>query len=336
MNIVPSLQVKVNRIVDGSTSFNDVVDVGILRQKAEVAYVLRFMNALEFNGVLLKTDGEFDALIAVVVWQAYLSSLSRYRIVCALRSVGMDAQADNFARCGLNVYNLKCCHCGYVHEVEFHCKLRVCRSCGVTRQYEMVDAWRDGLLSIGELRFVTLTLKNVVDLDAGVKKIRSCFTKLRHRKYYVSRIYGGLYAIECPVGKDGLWNVHLHFVYGGRYIPQPKLADDWEKITGDSRVVDIRKVKCVDRSVRYLVKYACKVDVGAMVADGKLGEYMSALYNVRLVQAFGTLLGRRTVDDTLFLCPECGECVWRVVEAATGYVVFDGLEYIRSRASPMF
>lgn len=328
MNIVPLLQQKVNRIVSDekgnvSTSFINMVDLGISDTKIDtsqlVSDVLAYVGLLGVKG-LVKNECTIKALINVLLWRLYLAWYNRNkfrsRVSKVLRKMGMSEQADNFDRCGEHVYNMECCQCGYVHAVKFHCKLRICPECGWVRKGELMGAYAEALRSLGHLRFITLTLKNVAVLDEGVKRIRACFRKLRHRKGYKVWIKGGLYGVESPVGLDGLWNVHLHVLYADSWIDQGKLANDWEAITGDSRVVYIQDVKRGQSPIGYILKYVNKHDSIVLAEDDKLAEYVSVLYNVRLLQPFGCLLGMKA-EKLLFLCPECGGCVWKNVELDT-------------------
>ena len=335
MDIIPSLQQKVNKIVsdtgsDGSvsTSFIRMVDLGISDTKIDtsrlVSDVLVYVGLLGVKG-LVKNETNIKVLINVILWGLYLAWYNRNkfrsRVSGVLRKMGMGEQADNFDRCGEHVYDMACCQCGYVHKVTFHCKLRVCPECGWVRKGALMGAYADTLRSLGRLRFITLTLKNVANLDDGVKRIRACFRKLRHRKGYKVWIKGGLYGIESPIGRDGLWHVHLHIIYAGSWIDQGKLADDWEAITGDSRYVFIQDVKHGRSPIGYILKYVNKHDSIVLAGDDELGEYVSVLRNVRLIQPFGCLLGMKA-EKGLFLCPKCGGCVWKVegMDALVGLV----------------
>jgi len=382
MYSVPLLQQKVNQIVSGaggrvSTSFIPVADLfRSISVRGLVDDVLLYVGALGARG-LSRNEDDIKVLIGVVVWKVWLGwsrwYLFRRHVSGVLRGAAskkrkdgiklqddklvkqadaLDKQADNWDRCGEHTYDMECLQCGHVHAVTFHCKSRVCPSCKSVRQFEVIEAYKDALMGLGRLRFITLTIKNVADLEAGIRKIRSCFKKLRlydkakdMKKSkplglslsYKFLIKGGLYGIESPIGNDGLWNVHLHCLYTGSYIKQTKLADDWEKITGDSRVVWIEEVNQSQRdvadSIWYVVKYACKQSDALLASDDKLSEYMCVLHDVRLVQTFGILLGKK-LDKPLFLCPACGGCVWRVTEVATGRVVYDERDWLCARASP--
>lgn len=325
---------------NASASVHDMAYLGISDTKVDtsrlVSDVFGYIGMLGVRG-LSRNEYGIKALFGVIIWRLYLGwyKRDRYRrrISGVLRSVGMSKQADNFDKCGQHVYNLECCQCGYVHEVTFHCKLRVCPDCGWSRKVEFMKAYADALRSLGRLRFITLTLKNVANLKDGVARLRRCFNKLRHRKDYKHRIKGGLYGIEATVGSDELWHVHLHCIYGGAWIEQAKLADDWEKITGDSRIVYIQAVKHGRSPIGYILKYVNKHDSIVQAGDDKVGEYVSVLYKTRLLQPFGVLLGKKPEKD-VFVCPQCGGCVWRVTDVATGRVVYDERDWLCARASP--
>ena len=273
-----------------------------------------------------------------------LSSL----IYQALTKAGLRKKADYFRDCGQIVYTMICERCGYEKPVTHHCKLRICPRCSWVKKKILVEKYlpyikhlekhirelragmRGRLPQIG-LRHVTLTLKNVADLEAGVDRIRIAFTKLRHQNYYKARIIGGIYGIEAPLGRDKLWNIHLHLLYYGYYIPQGKLSDDWEALTGDSRVTYVQYVYSVEDALDYILKYVTKgIQLDGEADVDKMVEFVVALEDVRLVQAFGCFLGKIEQPEPL-ICPKCGWRMWRMVLRTDDgvRVVFSQLNQIR-------
>jgi hypothetical protein len=141
----------------------------------------------------------------------------------------------------------------------------------------------------GPLRFVTLTLRNDRDLDQAVHRIRKAFTRLRHRRFWSSRVSSAAYAIETTYNRDtGEWHVHLHLVCEGRFIPQAELSAEWLAVTGDSYIVDVRAVTSPREGVKELVKYTLK-DAG--VPPRQLQEAAAVLHGRRLVGVVGRLYG---------------------------------------------
>ena len=110
-------------------------------------------------------------------------------------------------------------------------------------------------------KLLTLTLKNVEatmpDLSAGLRKITKSWTRLRHRKF-MATIRGGLKRVELTYNaKADTFHLHLHVLIRAPYLPQQRISRAWREITGDSYIVDIRKVTGGPGGAgRELVKYA--------------------------------------------------------------------------------
>jgi hypothetical protein len=251
----------------------------------------------------------------------------------AFVEAGERKKADSFMRCGDDIGTLECCQCGYKHRVTYNCKLRICPECAKVKQSVILGKYLPyvRILDPMNIRMLTLTIKNVSDLKAGVDKIRDSFTRLRRQKYYKSKFSGGLYGIEANPDDHGDWNVHLHCVYYGHYIPQDRLSDDWQAITGDSRVTYIKRASDPKGALMYVLKYITK---GINPNDEKwtgqaLVDFVMALSDVRLVQAFGCFLKNGAAKKEPLECPECGYSLWRLV-TVEGHVVFDDLERLLS------
>lgn len=106
---------------------------------------------------------------------------------------------------------------------------------------------------------VTLTLKVIrnADVQAEVDRIIASFRKLRQRKIWNAK--KGIVSIEI-IKKDDGWYVHAHSLVDSKWMDQKALSDAWFKITGDSSVVDIRRVKGDKRAaLREVLKYQTKI-----------------------------------------------------------------------------
>jgi hypothetical protein len=161
------------------------------------------------------------------------------------------------------------------------------------------------------LRFVGLTLKYRQDvlLKERVIRIRRSFKILL--KKYRRELRGGLYSIEAKRTDEGGWNVHIHILCEGSYIPQAELSQAWLKITGDSPVVDIRAVYSRVEGLKYLLKYLLK----APDVKGCADEYNEAFRGVRMVSAFGNWYNQARIlekeaDNSPLVCPCCGGKEW--------------------------
>jgi len=305
--------------------------VDVSRLQANVDSVI----GVETDGVVAVGSTSLDEVVDVG------NSERHDDIYVALVDADMDKQAEHYLHCGRERYMLECCACGHQHVVKEHCKLRVCSHCGVVRMLSLNDSYSGYVDSLpsDRLRLITLTLVNVADLAAGVAKIRKCFTRLRHRK--IGRgMFGGIYGIEAVPNGDGLWHVHLHALVEGLYILHKRLSKAWFSVTGDSYIVLIQKVEGGAKSaVMYVGKYVAKgVDMdNTNWTPALLVEFVSALMDVRLIQAFGTFLGKK-VERPPFACPKCGGGIFRLVDLQTGDVVFDAfaLEWDRWQRSKFF
>ena len=250
----------------------------------------------------------------------YISaSDSARRMATVFATAGQRAKAESFLRCGENVYTLACEKCGFEHKVGYNCKLRICARCASVKTAALEKKYLPYAKKLAcrrrpYLRRLDLTLKNVEDLAQGVDRLRASFTNLRHRKDYVGKFDGGLYGIEAKPGNDGKWNIHMHVLYCGSWIAQERLSAHWKDITGDSMVIHIKAVTDVQKALSYVLKYVTKgVENPEDWTQDELGEFVLALENVRLVQAFGLFLGQMAKREP-FCCPECGFCLWRRID----------------------
>lgn len=242
----------------------------------------------------------------------------------AFTEAGANDKAESFMRCGEDVYILECERCGHRHKVQYNCKLRVCRTCAGVKMAAHMKKYLPYVLSMkaGDIRSGMLSIKNVDDLKKGVQRIRRCFANLRHRKYYKARILGGVYGLEAKPGYDGKWNVHLHFLYHGKFIPQARLSDDWKEITKGSFIVWIGRHEDPRHALQEAIKYVTK---GVQPDDAQwtaksLVEFVMALSDVRMVQAFGSFLGE-AAEKAPFACPECGYLFWRRLSLKGGVIL---------------
>lgn len=118
----------------------------------------------------------------------------------------------------------------------------------------------------------------------------------------------GIYSVDIKQVDTDEFNIHLHTLWDGAYIPQPALSKVWEDLTGDP-VVDVRRVYDRDgdglqEAVKEVVAYACKTPEFESVEDEV--NYVQALKGKRMVQTFGELHGEVPDLEPSLLCSECG------------------------------
>jgi len=136
-------------------------------------------------------------------------------------------------------------------------------------------------------KLVTLTLdKKNEDLPSRFKTLWAMksrlFFYLKRRGYKIGYWVG---AIELPN--------HVHLVIDSEYIPQHELSEVWQLATGDSFVVDIRKVWNYKKAVKYIVKYITKT-----ITENANIDYFSGL---KIINSYAPNL----IPKSVFQCDFC-------------------------------
>jgi hypothetical protein len=94
------------------------------------------------------------------------------------------------------------------------------------------------------------------------------------------------------------WHPHLHIVTEGTYIEQKALSRAWHEVTGDSSIVDIRRVADSGDVSRYVCKYVTKpADATIFPVPDRLDEFICAIGGRRLCLTFGTWRGFKLDAD---------------------------------------
>src|SRR5690554_2615561 len=161
---------------------------------------------------------------------------------------------------------------------------------------------------------LTLTKKNTPDLSKGFNALRAAEKRLKQagrnackgQKWSeFARVKGAIAAYEFTKKDEGDWHPHIHMlVLLDSYIDQKALSAEWHAITGDSFIVDIRKITGkanaggldIASAMLEVCKYSLKFH------DMTLPDTWEA-YNVlrgkRLVNPSGLLRGVDMPDDLL-------------------------------------
>jgi hypothetical protein len=186
------------------------------------------------------------------------------------------------------------------------CRDRFCVPCARDRSRVLAT---NVLLALGgrPVRFLTLTLKvNTGPLSDQIDRLLDCFAKLRTRAFWRKRVTGGCAFIEVKWSeKHAGWNVHVHCMLHGLFIPHSDLWRAWHSITGDSMVVDIRLVNDKDVIGRYVTKYVSKPLSNTFLnRSEQFDELICAMVGRRLCLTFGDWRGIRLTQS-----PEPGEWI---------------------------
>lgn len=214
----------------------------------------------------------------------------RRRVWDSLKRVGSSAnRLDRFSNCGSG-----CCvqhHAGVDRWrlAANYCRDRLCIPCGAARAAKLVSALQPKMRN-REMRFITLSMRhNQTPLVDQLKRLQHCFRLLRQRKDMKPHLAGGAFFIEVKRSRSGrAWHPHLHILVEGGFLSQQYLSDAWHSVTGDSYIVDIRKVQNNETAALYVTKYATKpVDSSVFAVADWADEFAIAIRCKRLHGTFG-------------------------------------------------
>ena len=183
-----------------------------------------------------------------------------------------------------------------LHAAQF-CKIHLlCPMCAIRRGAKALSAYLQRFealkLSNQHLRawMVTLTVKDGSDLEERYKHLHKSQRELWKRKHrgrgsVFDGVAGAVWSYEVKRGEgSGLWHPHLHMVVLSEHAPDKfSLSSEWENITGDSKIVDVRLISQDDLASGFVevFKYAVK---------------FSDQPEADTVSAYQVLKGRRLLD----------------------------------------
>lgn len=143
------------------------------------------------------------------------------------------------------------------------CSLKLlCEICAVRRQAGLAASARGKINTLVEACpdlqpvMITLTLKHGPDLRERYDSLALAWRRMRkdislakanpRRKMpELGKVLGMIRAIEIKRGKgdSSLWNVHSHAIgFIREWIDVERLSREWQRYTGDSMIVDVRRV----------------------------------------------------------------------------------------------
>lgn len=219
----------------------------------------------------------------------------RKRIWTVLRDEFPEGKrVERFENCGTNAYVYQDAN----EPTEFKvvsdtCRDRWCLPCGQARARSIATNVTERMKR-DRFRFITLTLRSTNrTLTELLDKLSTSFQKLRQVNPWKKLCRGGVAFTEvkhhdCP----DRWNVHLHVVAEGAYIPKHDLMKVWHRITGDSYMIDIKLIRHASEVAQYVAKYASKpLDHTVTCDPDALRTAIVALHGRRLISTFGTWRG---------------------------------------------
>lgn len=171
------------------------------------------------------------------------------------------------------------------------CKDRMCPRCSRVNAYKCSKALQEIMQKMPSRRLITLTLKHEAGFLSGqIDRLMSSWRELRRSRDWKANVRGGIYSLEVKLNHaNKTWHPHLHIIVEGSYFDQKLLANLWERVTGGSRIVDIRAIHDTEVIGNYISKYVTKPSEVVEWEDDVLIEYINAIRGRRLFHTFGSL-----------------------------------------------
>jgi len=180
------------------------------------------------------------------------------------------------------------------------CGDRFCEVCGQFRAGKLRRKVAANL-GHGDLRLLTLTVSaKKQKLSDAITHLYSSFRLLRQTKLWNKKVFGGMAFLEIKWNEEKKrWHPHLHVVMEGHYIEQGFVTQFWKAITGDSQIVDIRRIFNPDTVKRYVTKYVTKpMNPTFIDRPARLDEAIAAMKGKRMVIPFGTWYAKKIEEET--------------------------------------
>lgn len=204
-----------------------------------------------------------------------------------------NSRVNAFANCGAKLY-VHARPDGSEHKITCSCcHDRFCEPCQQRRR-RIIAAALEEVIAKRTVRFVTLTLRlSDCSLRDQMDRLYRSFSVLRRRTWWREHVDGGAAFCETKLGKNSLgWHVHLHLLVEGKFMPQRELSQEWNAVTGDSFIVDVRECRDPHGRAAYVTKYVTKPADSSVYANAaKLAEFIAAIKGRRLCTTFGTWRG---------------------------------------------
>lgn len=252
---------------------NRLESYAILKQRTEKFYDWAIANNVSSEGIKYrKVIRELNKCGQYLIFRNYLVSL-RTRLIgsCSCKQ------------------HLLCAYCASRRGVKYSVTYKEKFDC---LQQELNQA---------SLIFITFTVKNGEDLSERFRHLKTSIQKLtRWRSDFLkqkvitptemARIEGGVFSYEFKRGANSNeWHPHIHMLaitnHNSR-IDVEKLKQEWQQVTGDSFVVNIRQAD--DNAFLEVFAYALKF---SEMSDPDRWHAFKILKGERLISSYGALRG---------------------------------------------
>lgn len=181
------------------------------------------------------------------------------------------------------------------------CRDRLCPVCSRIKGLQTTARVQEAVKLLPSKRFMTLTIKSTEKtLKQASRDATNGFRELRRSKIWKQHVTAGIWTKEIKPGtEEGTWNVHIHMIVSGKYFPQDQLSKAWLTATGDSFVVDIRKVNDDEKAASYVTKYISKPGNFNRWSQEEIVQFATAVKGDRMIGTFGKLHCAVKLDEEI-------------------------------------
>ena len=179
---------------------------------------------------------------------------------------------------------------GKVRVISNSCRLRWCPVCAEVRRIQIQRGVFEWLSHIRNPKFLTLTMSHdTLPLSDQIQSLYDAFRLFRRYKSLKTAVRGGIWFFQVKKSEiDNLWHPHLHICLDSDFIDKKLLSVEWLRATGNSYIIDIRKVENESEVSNYVARYSAQPCKMSSIPKGDRSEIANVLFGKRLFGKFGT------------------------------------------------
>lgn len=209
-----------------------------------------------------------------------------YRCIDASEGTQREAR---LIECRTQAWFVRHSETGQVRVSSHHCRLRWCPLCSRARSAflrSQVETW---FSTVKTPKFLTITVKHSTqELGIQLNDLYANWQRLRKLKVMAEKCKGGVWFFQlCFNPKTNEWHPHLHCVIDSDYISHNWLSRQWSRITGHSKVVDIRAVRDPKDVAKYVARYAARPAQLQSLSGKRCVELVTAMHGKRMCGTWG-------------------------------------------------
>jgi hypothetical protein len=215
--------------------------------------------------------------------------------------------------------------CGEISVGLWRCESAHCPRCSlhwsrthyrrILKLYEGRSSLRHVTLNLGTFTSAQLSPASPGAKGGALRRLLDSFARLRRRKLWRDSIERGVAAVHLEPHADGSWNVHLHAIVEGKFVPQALLKAAWHAVTKGKGSVDIRAItstRSLRNHVRYMVEPGKRAPLAAQLTKHQVAALIDALRGAHMLTTFGQTPRHlpRLVAPACKACGKPGASTW--------------------------